>query len=75
MPVNCEIILFSRSLEQVARQPDLVACVGRTLGEDLELPLTCSDFGIDTLNVEACFKAQVEMLFNQFTTVSVTCTH
>jgi hypothetical protein len=64
---NIDAILFAEALEDVASYPNLVACSVCTLAEYLEFPLTLSHFSIDAFVVDACVKADVEVLFNDRT--------
>ena len=65
VPVDGQVILFSSSLKQVASNPDFVSSALGTLGEDLEFPLSCRNFCVDTFNIQTGLKAQVEMFFDQ----------
>ena len=62
--VDCKAVLFAGALEEVTGKPDLVASTLCALCEDLELPLTCGDLTVDSLNVETCIEADIEMLFD-----------
>ena len=71
MPVDPHAVLFADSLKQVASNPGFVAGTCCTFGEDLELPLTRGNFGIDTFDVDAGIKANVKVFVDKVTTISV----
>ena len=75
MPVYRHIVFFSSSLDQVARQPDFIACAPGAFGENLEFPLTCGHFGVDAFYVQASLKTHIEVFFDNLATVGVIATN
>ena len=75
MPVDGQVVLFSSSLKQVASNPDFVPGALGTFGEDLEFPLPCRNFCVDTFNIQTGLKAQVQMFFNQLSAEGILCTN
>ena len=74
MPLNGDPIVFRDALQQIASHPSFVTGTLGALGEDLEFPLAGGHFGIDALDVDARFEAGVEMLLDDFPSVSVVAT-
>src|SRR6186713_2172188 len=73
MPVNGYSIFFCCSFEKITSNPHLVTGCLCAFREDLEFPLSCSYFGVNTLYIDSCFKTHVEMFFNDVTTESILC--
>ncbi len=75
MPVHRSSVLLGRPLQQIARDPSLVASGPRALRETLELPLPRGHFGVDAFDVEARFEAEVEMLLDDLASKGVRGSH
>jgi len=57
--INIDAVLFTKSLKKESGNPDLVCGSLGALTEDLELPLSHSDLGVDALVVNASVEAEV----------------
>src|SRR5688572_19678311 len=71
MPVNGNTVLLSGSFQKIPGHPHLVSGSFSPFREYLKLPLTGSNFGIYTLDIDTSFQAEVKMRLNDFTTESV----
>ena len=75
MEIHCHTILLTGAFENVTSRPDLVTALGSALGEDLEFPLTCHHLGIDTLDIQAGLKTQVQVLVHNLASVRIARPH
>ena len=67
MQFDDEAVTLRQTLEQVAGHPDLVAAESGALAEDLILPLTHHDLGIDAFDIETRLEADVQVLVDHLT--------
>src|SRR5204862_6236810 len=61
MEVDVHAVPLAEAEHQVARDPELVGGAPRALAEDLELPLSLRDLGVDALEHNASTDAKVDV--------------
>ena len=64
LQVHGDAVTLANALEQVSRNPHFVAGSGCALGENLVLPLPHHHLGVDTLDIDACIEADLQMLID-----------
>ncbi len=71
MVFNVVTVTFCQAVKEVAGNPELIAGLLCTLCEDLEFPLSASDFLVDSFEIETCFETEICMFFDERTPVCV----
>ena len=69
--IQRDVVLFTDSDHDVARQPDLVSSGLSTLGKDLVLPRSEHDFSVDTFNVQTGLNACIGVFFHDISSGNV----
>src|ERR1700722_15988 len=64
VPIHVHTIFFTKAHEQITRDPHLVGGSLGAFAEDLELPLSLRDLGVDAFMVDAGIEAEIEMGIN-----------
>ena len=67
MELDVQTILFSQANHQVTSDPHVVACLLRSLGENLELPLSLGYFSVNPFEINPCVQSDVDVLFDNLT--------
>src|SRR3984893_11360139 len=61
MQYDIHFVFLTETHQQIAGGPVLVRGFGRALGEDLEFPLTFSDFSVDTFMIDTGGKTEFQV--------------
>jgi len=65
--LNIHLVLLTETHHQIAGGPGVIGGFGRAFGEDLEFPLTFSDFSVDAFVIDASGKTEVPVFFDDLT--------
>src|ERR1700674_568141 len=64
MQFNIHFVFLTDTHQQIASGPGVISGFGRAFGEDLEFPLTFSDFSVDALMTDARGKTKVPVFLD-----------
>ena len=67
MQYHIHLVFLTQTHHQIASGPGVISGFGRAFGEDLEFPLTFSDFRVDAFMIDASGKTEFQVFFDDFT--------
>ena len=75
MVLDVKTVIFCEAVKKIASNPQFITGLLCALGEYLEFPLPTCNFLIDAFKINAGFKAQISVLFNQGSAVGILSTN